>query len=146
MPTPKDLILSMFAIHDLLILRKLSKNGKKNSGKTVQKWFFPKKAMNMPTLIFDEIDSGISGDIAAKVANIMKNMSENRQIIAITHLPQIAAKADYQFKVYKDDVNQQTESNITLLNEEERVVEIAKMLSGENPSQAALANSRELLS
>lgn len=101
---------------------------------------------DLPTLIFDEIDSGISGDIAAKVANIMKNMSENRQIIAITHLPQIAAKADYQFKVYKNDVNQQTESNITLLNEEERVVEIAKMLSGENPSQAALANSRELLS
>jgi DNA repair protein RecN (Recombination protein N) len=101
---------------------------------------------DLPTLIFDEIDSGISGDIAAKVANIMKNMSENRQIIAITHLPQIAAKADYQFKVYKNEVNQQTESNITLLNEEERVVEIAKMLSGENPSQAALANSRELLS
>ncbi len=101
---------------------------------------------NMPTLIFDEIDSGISGDIASKVALIMKNMAENRQIIAITHLPQIAAKADYQFKVYKSDIENQTESKITLLSKEERVIEIAKMLSDENPSEAALTNSRELLS
>lgn len=101
---------------------------------------------NMPTLIFDEIDSGISGDIASKVAIIMKNMAENRQIIAITHLPQIAAKADYQFKVYKSDIENQTESKITLLSKEERVIEIAKMLSNENPSEAALTNSRELLS
>jgi DNA repair protein RecN (Recombination protein N) len=100
---------------------------------------------NMPTLIFDEIDSGISGDIASKVAQIMKTMSENRQIIAITHLPQIAAKADNQFKVYKNDVGNQTFSHITLLTYEERVVEIAKMLSDENPTQAALTNSRELL-
>jgi DNA repair protein RecN (Recombination protein N) len=101
---------------------------------------------NMPTLIFDEIDSGISGDIASKVALIMKTMAENRQIIAITHLPQIAAKADYQFKVYKSDIENQTESKITLLSKEERVIEIAKMLSDENPSEAALTNSRELLS
>ncbi len=100
---------------------------------------------NMPTLIFDEIDSGISGDIASKVAQIMKTMSENRQIIAITHLPQIAAKAENQFKVYKNDVGNQTFSHITLLTYEERVVEIAKMLSDENPTQAALTNSRELL-
>jgi DNA repair protein RecN (Recombination protein N) len=100
---------------------------------------------NMPTLIFDEIDSGISGDIASKVAQIMKTMSENRQIIAITHLPQIAAKAENQFKVYKNDVVNQTFSHITLLTYEERVVEIAKMLSDENPTQAALTNSRELL-
>lgn len=100
---------------------------------------------NLPTLIFDEIDSGISGDIASKVANIMKSMAENRQIIAITHLPQIAAKAENQFKVYKNDVENQTESHITLLTYEERVVEIAKMLSDENPTEAALTNSRELL-
>lgn len=100
---------------------------------------------NLPTLIFDEIDSGISGDIASKVANIMKSMAENRQIIAITHLPQIAAKAENQFKVYKNDVENQTESHITLLTHEERVVEIAKMLSDENPTEAALTNSRELL-
>ena len=101
---------------------------------------------NMPTLIFDEIDSGISGEIASKVALIMKNMAENRQIIAITHLPQIAAKASYQFKVYKSDIENQTESKITLLSKEERVIEIAKMLSDENPSEAALTNSLELLS
>ncbi len=101
---------------------------------------------NMPTLIFDEIDSGISGEIASKVALIMKNMAENRQIIAITHLPQIAAKANYQFKVYKSDIENQTESKITLLSKEERVIEIAKMLSDENPSEAALTNSLELLS
>ncbi|MBR5253632.1 MAG: DNA repair protein RecN [Bacteroidales bacterium] len=101
---------------------------------------------NMPTLIFDEIDSGISGEIASKVALIMKNMAENRQIIAITHLPQIAAKADNQFKVYKSDIGNQTESKITLLSKEERVIEIAKMLSDENPTEAALTNSRELLS
>lgn len=101
---------------------------------------------NMPTLIFDEIDSGISGEIASKVALIMKNMAKNRQIIAITHLPQIAAKAENQFKVYKSDIENQTESKITLLSKEERVIEIAKMLSDENPSEAALTNSRELLS
>lgn len=101
---------------------------------------------NMPTLIFDEIDSGISGEIASRVALIMKNMAENRQIIAITHLPQIAAKANNQFKVYKSDIANQTESKITLLSKEERVIEIAKMLSDENPSEAALTNSRELLS
>jgi DNA repair protein RecN (Recombination protein N) len=75
----------------------------------------------------------------------MKSMAENRQIIAITHLPQIAAKAENQFKVYKNDVENQTESHITLLTHEERVVEIAKMLSDENPTEAALTNSRELL-
>lgn len=101
---------------------------------------------NMSTLIFDEIDSGISGEIASKVALIMKNMAKNRQIIAITHLPQIAAKAENQFKVYKSDIENQTESKITLLSKEERVIEIAKMLSDENPSEAALTNSRELLS
>lgn len=100
---------------------------------------------NLPTIIFDEIDSGVSGDIAARLAGIMRDMSKKRQVIVITHLPQTAAGASNQFKVYKQVVDNQTESNIILLSQEERVKEIAGMLSNDKVTEAALANSRELL-
>ncbi|WP_026898856.1 DNA repair protein RecN [Daejeonella oryzae] len=100
----------------------------------------------LPTIIFDEIDTGISGEVALKVGNIMEQLSENMQVIAITHLPQIASRGKSHYRVYKDEQQDRTLSNITILNEEERTLEIAKMLSGENPGEFAMQNARELLS
>ena len=98
------------------------------------------------TLIFDEIDTGVSGDIASKVGEIMRKISEKFQILSITHLPQIAAKGNNHFKVKKDTVNNNTVSTMILLNNDERVEELAIMLSGDIISQAAILNARELLS
>ncbi len=99
----------------------------------------------LPTIIFDEIDTGISGEIALKVGNIMERLSKNMQVIAITHLPQIASKGDTHFRVYKNEKDEITNTNITKLDEEERILELAKMLSGDHPSQSAIQNARELL-
>ena len=99
----------------------------------------------LPTIIFDEIDTGVSGDIATQMAAIMREMSKSRQIIAITHLPQIAALGQTHYKVYKADTDKRTETHIRLLNEEERVTEIASMVSGKNVTDAALKTARELL-
>lgn len=103
------------------------------------------KQQNLPTIIFDEIDTGVSGEIAHRMGEIMKSMSDDMQVICITHLPQIAAKGKTHFKVYKDDSNVQTSTHINLLTNEQRVEEIAEMLSGKNPSQAARQNAMELL-
>ncbi len=100
----------------------------------------------LPTIIFDEIDTGISGEVAQKVGNVMEQLSSNMQVIAITHLPQIASKGKAHYRVYKDEQADRTLSNIAILNDEERTLEIAKMLSGENPGEFALQNARELLS
>ena len=101
----------------------------------------------LPTIIFDEIDAGVSGDIAGKVGSILKTMSVKMQVIAITHIPQIAGKGSEHFFVYKErENNDSTVTNIKKLNKDERVVEIAKMLSGENVSNAATETARELLS
>jgi DNA repair protein RecN (Recombination protein N) len=99
----------------------------------------------LPTVIFDEIDSGISGDIAGKAGNIMKKMSKHHQLLVITHLPQIAAKADEHFKVYKKTDEDITKTNIKILNYKERIDEIAVMLSDENISNAAKNAAKELL-
>jgi len=103
------------------------------------------QASGLPTLIFDEIDTGISGAVAGKVGAIVKAMSRERQVIAITHLPQMAGKGDTHLHVYKEVRQGTTVTAIRILESGERVVEIAKMLSGERPSDAALANARELL-
>lgn len=100
----------------------------------------------LPTIIFDEIDSGVSGETAQKVGAILKEMSKNIQVITITHLPQIAAKGDDHFFVYKENINQKTLTVIRNLNHDERVAEVAKMLSGENISVAAAQTARELIS
>ncbi len=100
----------------------------------------------MTTMIFDEIDSGISGETALKVGEVMKKLSVSHQLIAITHLPQIARIADKHLYIYKEHKDQRSVTRIRTLTGEERVVEIAKMLSGENVSDAALANARELIS
>ncbi|WP_346239026.1 DNA repair protein RecN [Niabella insulamsoli] len=101
--------------------------------------------MDMPTLIFDEIDSGISGEAAKQVGLIMKSLAANRQIICITHQPQIAGKADAHFFVYKELKKEQVKTNIRRLNDDERISAIAKMLGGENPTAAALENAREMV-
>jgi DNA repair protein RecN (Recombination protein N) len=100
----------------------------------------------LPTIIFDEIDTGVSGEVANKVGVIMERLSQNLQVITITHLPQIASKGRNHYFVYKDDSSATTNTRIRQLNEQERIVEIAKMLSGDKPGESALQNARELLS
>lgn len=103
-------------------------------------------AVKLPTIIFDEIDTGVSGSIAEKMALIMQDMGkQNRQVISITHLPQIAARGIAHYKVYKEDTETSTNSHIRLLTREERVREIANMLSGSTLTEAALNNARALL-
>ncbi len=100
---------------------------------------------SLPTMILDEIDSGVSGEIAIQLGKMMKDMAKRHQIISISHLPQIAAKSDAHFFVYKDNSSSKTISLIKKLNEEERVIEIAKMLGGAKPSAMALENAKELI-
>ena len=103
------------------------------------------QSIDLPTLIFDEIDTGISGEAARQVGIIMKELAAKRQVISITHQPQIAGKADAHFFVYKEIIKDKVKTNIRLLNSEERITTIAKMLSGEKPTAAALENAREML-
>ena len=102
-------------------------------------------ARSLPTIIFDEIDSGISGEIAVKMGVILEQMSKTIQVLNITHLPQIAAKGKHHYKVFKFDENEQTFTSIRKLTEQERVEEIAEMLSGENYSSTAKETAKELL-
>lgn len=99
----------------------------------------------LPTLIFDEIDTGVSGEVANKIGEIMKQMGRKMQLMSITHLPQVASKGSHHIKVYKEDRGEVTNTFIKTLNHEDRLVEIAKMLSGNNPTNAALDNAKELL-
>jgi DNA repair protein RecN (Recombination protein N) len=100
----------------------------------------------LPTIIFDEIDTGVSGEVSNKIAAIMQQMSANMQVIAITHLPQIAAKGSNHYKVYKDEINGITTTNLKELSSEERIIEIAEMLSGKDISDSARTHAKELLS
>ncbi len=100
---------------------------------------------NLSTMIFDEIDTGISGEVAMKVGILMQKMSQNLQLICITHLPQIASKGQNHFFIYKESKSGKTVSRIKVLKTEDRILEIAKMTSGENPPQAALDNAKNLL-
>jgi len=100
----------------------------------------------LPTIIFDEIDTGVSGEVANKVGQIMEKLADNLQVITITHLPQIASKGQSHYFVYKDDEGAITNTRIKQLTEQERILEIAKMLSGDKPGESALQNARELLS
>ena len=96
-------------------------------------------------MIFDEIDTGISGEAARQVGIILKELASARQVICITHLPQIAGKANAHFFVFKDIVNEKVKTNIRLLSNEERITTIAQMLSGEKPTAAAMENAREMV-
>ena len=103
------------------------------------------KSKALPTIIFDEIDAGVSGDIAERMGIILKEISADMQVINITHLPQIAAKGDHHFLVYKQDSESETTTRLKLLTKSERIEELAKMLSGENITAAAILNAEELL-
>lgn len=103
------------------------------------------KYIQLPTIMFDEIDTGVSGEISNKMASIMLQMSKNMQVFTITHLPQIAAKGDAHFKVFKEDIDNVTQTQMKKLTHDERIVEIAQMLGGVNISNSALAHAKQLL-
>ncbi len=102
-------------------------------------------SLELPTIIFDEVDAGVSGEIADKVGEIMKKMAGGKQIINITHLPQVAGKGNHHYLVYKTEEGGGERTGIRLLSNEERVLELARMLSGEELTEAAISNARELL-
>ena len=103
-------------------------------------------AVKLPTIIFDEIDTGVSGKVAEKMALMMREMgNQKRQVISITHLPQIAAHGQHHYKVYKEDTDDATLSHIVPLSYEQRVEELAHMLSGEDLTQAAMDNAKALI-
>ena len=103
------------------------------------------KYIQLPSIMFDEIDSGISGEISNKMATIMLQMSKTLQVFTITHIPQIAAKGDSHFKVYKEDINNKTTTHLQKLNNDERIVEIAHMLGGIKMPDSAIAHAKQLL-
>ena len=102
------------------------------------------RKMALPTIVFDEIDTGVSGEIAMKLAEMMKEMSKSHQVITISHSPQIAARGNAHYFVFKDDAGKITSSRIRLLEKDERIMEIAKMIGGDNPPSAALESARSL--
>jgi DNA repair protein RecN (Recombination protein N) len=103
------------------------------------------RSMDLPTLIFDEIDTGISGEAARQVGAIMKELAGARQVICITHQPQIAGKADAHYLVFKALKNEVVSTGVRLLQADERITAIAKMLGGEKPTAAAMENAREMI-
>lgn len=103
------------------------------------------KYKELPTLIFDEIDTGVSGEVATKIAVLMKEMGRNMQLLCITHLPQIAASGAQHLKIYKEDLDTRTVTRLKILDQEERIYEIAGMIGGENRTESALSHAKELL-
>ncbi len=146
--TGKEMIRFLFSANKNIALEELSKVA---SGGEISRLMLSIKSLivettTLPTIIFDEIDTGTSGEIADKMGTIIKKMSANMQVINITHLPQIASKGDHHYLVFKKDNHETTNTYIKLLSETERINEIAKMLSGEALSEAAIENARVLLS
>ncbi|MCL2413150.1 MAG: DNA repair protein RecN, partial [Bacteroidales bacterium] len=143
----KDFIKFMFSANLGSDLRELSKVA--SGGELSRLMLAIKSAINqkniLPTIIFDEIDTGVSGDIAGKVAKIMQEMSKSMQVIAITHLPQMAAKARTHYRVYKRLDNQQTVSEIKSLNSDEHIHAIASMISNETVTDSAISAAKELI-
>ncbi|MDD4215398.1 MAG: DNA repair protein RecN, partial [Bacteroidales bacterium] len=99
----------------------------------------------LPTIIFDEIDSGVSGEIASKTGSIMKELSKDMQVIAITHLPQIAGKSDYHYQVFKTEDEKSTFTHMKVLTKEERIDVLATMLSGNKITDASIKTAKQLL-
>lgn len=142
-----DQVMFLFSANKQLPIEEISRVA---SGGEVSRLMLCIKAMvsdrkGMPTLIFDEIDAGVSGEIADKVGGIMDQLANGRQVMAITHLPQVASRGADHFVVYKEDVSDATYTRIRKLQAEERITEIARMLSGEELSEEALSNARVLL-
>jgi DNA repair protein RecN (Recombination protein N) len=103
------------------------------------------KNNNLPTIIFDEIDAGVSGEVADKVGQILSAMGKYMQVINITHLPQVASQGKKHYHVYKDDIGDSTFTRVRLLSYEERILEVARLLSGSEVTETAMKNARELL-
>ena len=145
--TGNDTIQFMFTANKNTPLQEISKIA---SGGELSRFMLAIKSLisdsvGLPTIIFDEIDTGVAGEIADKVGTIIKKMSEGMQVINITHLPQVASKGDFHYLVYKLELESSTKTYMKLLNPEERHLEIAKMLSGKELTDAAMENARELL-
>ena len=126
------------------ILSKIASGGEKSRILFAIKSILANK-INLPTLVFDEIDSGMSGEIANTIGKMMKTIGSKIQIISISHLPQVASRADHHFKVFKSNINDNIVSNITELNGQDRINEIASMISGEKITESAINQARELL-
>lgn len=143
----KDSVKFIFSANKNVALQDLSKtaSGGELSRLMLCIKYILSSSIKLPTIIFDEIDTGISGDIAGKMGNMFSRMAENMQVICITHLPQVASKGKHHFKVYKHEENGITKSDIKELSTDERIKEIAGMLSGETITNAALQNAKELL-
>lgn len=103
------------------------------------------KYQKLPSIVFDEIDTGISGEVADKVGSLIRKLSDNLQVFSITHLPQVASKGHWHYFVYKTETKSNTNTQIKLLNQDERIVELAKMMSGEKVTEASMLNAKELL-
>jgi DNA repair protein RecN (Recombination protein N) len=147
LPNGKDELQFLFSANkgtDFGLLKKVASGGEMSRIMLAVKAILAQYS-KLPTLIFDEIDTGVSGEIAIRMGEIMKEMSQEMQIFAITHLPQIAAKGNAHFKVFKSTVGEDTLSELKLLNGEERLVEIAQMLSGTVVSDSALNHAKALL-
>ena len=99
----------------------------------------------LPTLLFDEIDTGVSGEVAQKIGHVLKRMGQQMQVLAITHLPQVAGKGTHHWKVEKTQNSAETRTQVNVLSHEERIQEIARLMSGENINEAALANAKALM-
>ena len=146
-PNGKDILQFLFSANkgtDFGLLKKVASGGEMSRIMLAVKAILAQYS-KLPTLIFDEIDTGVSGEIAIRMGEIMKEMSQKMQVFAITHLPQIAAKGNAHFKVFKSTVGDDTQSELKLLNDQDRVVEIAQMLSGTIVSESALNHAKALL-
>ncbi|MDR1673336.1 MAG: DNA repair protein RecN [Bacteroidales bacterium] len=146
-PTGADHVRFLFSANRQQNLQEL---GKVASGGELSRIMLAIKAViaekiTLPTLIFDEIDAGVSGEIAEKMGNIIERTAHHAQVVNITHLPQVAAKGQHHYKVYKRDTGQTTQTKMQKLTPEERVMEIARILSGEKVTEAAMENARQLL-
>lgn len=148
-PYGMDIITFLFSANNSLPLRPLAEVA---SGGEISRVMLALKAltsrqMHLPTIVFDEIDTGVSGKVASSMAQIMSEMCKEaeQQVLAITHLPQIAAKADVHYHVYKEDVDGRTLTRIRQLDFEQRIAELAHMLSGSKVTEAAMENARQLL-
>ncbi|AMA48583.1 MULTISPECIES: DNA repair protein RecN [Flavobacterium] len=147
LPNGKDEIQLLFSANkgtDFGLLKKVASGGEMSRIMLAVKAVLANYS-KLPTIIFDEIDTGVSGEVAQKMANIMQQMSHKMQVFAITHLPQIASKGQQHYKVFKSDRVDVTISELKLLSQEERIIEIAEMLSGKNISDSAIAHAKALL-
>jgi len=126
-------------------MKKVASGGEMSRMMLAVKWILSKYS-SLPAIIFDEIDTGVSGEVSNRIADVMMAMSQNMQVITITHLPQVAAKGHHHYKVFKEESKQGIASNIKLMSPDERLVELAEMLGGSNITDSAMAHAKQLLS